>query len=1398
MIYETVAIDDGLENIPEMNIELGSVDSQVLLSKSFVIYEYDYPEDRQKLEAVIIRYGGQVKQELDPSTSFLITTPARATHIQNPPIQTAIHWGIPVVSETFIWQCLANKNRITPHDLVPQSRSTAMVERLLAPQFASNPSSAHSHFSAERDVSEEALRLFGSSELAVSLSQYMVEPPLAALNQYEDSDDDEVDGLEHNLPSSSEKPKYLLFPLVPPETSNHVEQRLEWQRLLSTYLTGDELEKERKMREQNFSLTSGGRSEKLWIELNAKLLKLPVEEFCRQLDIHRNECIGLLMNNVIGFSIDDQQADGDCFAASIVEATILQYQDAKSLFPTKAAFLKYLTETGVDKDKLVKEIMDPLQAWLTLKKTMYHIIFCIKSLFCCPDMTGPVPHQVVQELLESRSIRTLFNRRIFSSIDDLCAKFKEAYILYENIWTEMHLESLKPSAMIICNFPLQLMQSCLSYRKLTTQNMLSHISSKTETETKSIQLLTSISQFLEDLRDGLSVAITQREKFSTRMLIFVSDVQLQASTETSSFRLQLIETLKLYLALVQDLFRWGRHGFWYRNQELLESEWLYLKQLAIDIKGVDEMITDCVFHLIYRSVQLMSYWLQTEIHPPLNHPIESKPETEKALRKYTKLLENIQLRSRKLLQFCKHIKSEFETCSLMKINSDLASKEEFVSIFLRNGYTIYKLAGKPVLIISLVPCGEDTLSSSLCFSVNSVAVPVPLVLISAPDHLDSSFVDVHPCCAIPLEKYLKPDSAIFVAKNQHEHALAEFVKKTAIDRVPVFIPIDQKLSLSISTNHIIHKIDKSLAKFIATIMAKIPQLRLYLTAAPVDDIASTDNSPTVDLLASYFSFFSSLGNQTLPLLPRLYKSYVIKTMMELAIEWISFTCSDCSPLDRKTFRWAMMALEFVMWVTRGGNILILSEEAFTEVRRKVACCMTLLISGIGSMGEAGSLEDSIDPDEYEFEDLEAAINEVLQKEHDGDYASPQQMLNQIDTKREQALRDSKRIGKVMDSSNPTYQELMNLLSVSISKVSIRWQQGKYIGGGAFGHVYLGINMDTGDLMAVKEIQFQSTPLSTALMAKQSFASQNTHISQIKDEMRVLEQMNHPNVVQYFGIEIHKDRCMLFMEYCPNGSLRGLLENSGGIEDETIIALYSFELMEGIRYLHAQQIIHRDIKPDNILFDHNGTLKLVDFGAAKIVQQATNLFEQKEVRTSTVKVKASLTGTANYVAPEVITGKVDKGRFGAQDIWSAGCVIVEMATGKRPWSNLDNEWAILYNIGLSHKHPDLPCRKSQSSLAVNAGTTKKSSVLLSDIAVDMLDECFKTADCRPSAQSLLDHRFFDDVKTSLTLYRMQATTPYPNPWTTAVQAPVSPTLNIPSSGMPSFDTSSNSNFQIPNN
>jgi len=264
---------------------------------------------------------------------------------------------------------------------------------------------------------------------------------------------------------------------------------------------------------------------------------------------------------------------------------------------------------------------------------------------------------------------------------------------------------------------------------------------------------------------------------------------------------------------------------------------------------------------------------------------------------------------------------------------------------------------------------------------------------------------------------------------------------------------------------------------------------------------------------------------------------------------------------------------------------------------------------------------------------------------------------------------------------------------------------------------------------VKEIKFQEVAGLTSLY------------SQIKDELSVMEMLHHPNIVEYYGIEVHRDKVYIFEEFCQAGSLAELLEH-GRIEEEHVLQLYTMQLLEGLAYLHSQGVIHRDIKPDNILMNHKGVIKYVDFGAAKILaRNQRSIVRSRRVPdglaphlTGTVDANNSLTGTPMYMSPEVIRNN-QRGREGAMDIWSLGCVVLECSTGRKPWSNLDNEWAIMFHIGVATQHPPLPEPHE-----------------LSELGIDFIRQCLIIDPMeRPTAVELMDHPWMQDFSEALHTY-----------------------------------------------
>ena len=238
----------------------------------------------------------------------------------------------------------------------------------------------------------------------------------------------------------------------------------------------------------------------------------------------------------------------------------------------------------------------------------------------------------------------------------------------------------------------------------------------------------------------------------------------------------------------------------------------------------------------------------------------------------------------------------------------------------------------------------------------------------------------------------------------------------------------------------------------------------------------------------------------------------------------------------------------------------------------------------------------------------------------------------------------------------------------------KWLQGARIGAGSFGTVYLGMNPLSGELMAVKQVPIP------AGSSKQNEV-QRSMITALQREMTLLKELNHENIVLYYGLSSDENFLNIFLEYIPGGSVQLMLQLYGPFE-EPLIRNFIRQVLVGLSYLHGVDIIHRDIKGANILIDIKGVAKISDFGISKKV--STEDEEDSSGATGKQAKRASLQGLVYWMAPEVVkqTAYTKKA-----DIWSVGCLIVEMFTGRHPFPDFSQMQAI-FKIG-THTRPDLP-------------------------------------------------------------------------------------------------------------
>jgi len=280
-----------------------------------------------------------------------------------------------------------------------------------------------------------------------------------------------------------------------------------------------------------------------------------------------------------------------------------------------------------------------------------------------------------------------------------------------------------------------------------------------------------------------------------------------------------------------------------------------------------------------------------------------------------------------------------------------------------------------------------------------------------------------------------------------------------------------------------------------------------------------------------------------------------------------------------------------------------------------------------------------------------------------------------------------------------------------------------IGEGTYGIVYKAKDKKTGELLALKKIRLDA----------EAEGIPSTAIREIS----LLKQLQHPNIVRLYDVVHTEKKLTLVFEYLDQ-DLKKCLDNCGdsGLQAATVKS-YLYQLLQGIAYCHQHRVLHRDLKPQNLLINHEGELKLADFGLARAFGIPVRNYTHEVV-------------TLWYRAPDVLMGSR---KYSTQvDIWSVGCIFAEMVNGRPlfPGSSDGDQLTKIFKC-LGTPNPkiwptisDLPEYKENFPV-FPAQQWKKIVKKLDPTGLDLLSQMLRyDPSKRVSAEVAMKHPYFKDL------------------------------------------------------
>lgn len=940
-------------------------------------------------------------------------------------------------------------------------------------------------------------------------------------------------------------------------------ERLEWYGMLEAVLTGDVVRQEKKRligaSDQQASKTA--HKSELWLGVRAKSCgrQLPVQK--RMVEEARST-VDRLLEEIINFEVKGESEAGKP-PYEQVKDVVKKIEKCESFYPS---WQSLAAEHKTAASPQFHEAYEAIFSWYNTNKMINTELSILKKWvgneeldFSRTKQRSPAVDGIntdetsfLDRLMKEDGLQSLYDddertpqKGMLWPISSIISKVKETLIHNSAPFQKRHLPPYLEELLTLISFPSRLIEEITKTRLEYAKRV------KEAAQQNPMMQEQMISQFQLLLK--FAIRIKQE---------YLSIESPEPGWELppcidESFDQVVLEALKYYFKMLNWKLSGNKNSF--KEAELLFQEWDFANYIGSHLQGGHIEVAEQFSSLTFKALNRLSQTFEKELQVK---PKESASEMSK---RYKACLDSVRIRQRMLQRFSRMLSDNYEHVSDFSISFPPETMQKFYDQLVASGHFRVdsgEFEKQGTYVIASPELHGKLEDIQVMMAVTSIDrfpdLGEQYLLIIRPEDSLHWFGET---ISVPLREQnidLKRGQARLCATGSQ--ALPD-ARRAFLDAVDMHVDLLQESRSNI------HKVN--------TRLMEIRRVAYKLSNTFMDSVEvirkQTEGKDCQELIQTCFVFATEFGQRSLLYMDSNRRQMNNLKLTKLALDWVSFICDDCIASDRKSFRWAVLALEFAMGMTRGRHILALGDDEYEKLRTKVGGCMSLLISHFDIMGARSNLAAQAEKERMEalvgqFRKLDK--NRMLDDEEASRCITEQRLihLNVVDDFIHEKEGERRALGRVLEANNEADRSLA-YLSSSATNVTKRWQQGHFVGGGTFGNVYAAMDLDTGLLMAVKEIRLQDPKLIPTIA------------EQIREEMGVLEVLDHPNIVQYHGIEVHRDRVYIFMEYCSGGSLANLLEH-GRIEDEQVITFYALQLLEGLGYLHESGIAHRDIKPES--------------------------------------------------------------------------------------------------------------------------------------------------------------------------------------------------------------------------